>query len=51
MPLKVLGFIWLLTRFRMRARTSQKAAFNLANYSEFGLIDDARHKPRNASRP
>jgi len=38
MPIKVLGFIWLLTRFRMRARTSLKAAFNLANYSEFGLI-------------
>lgn len=31
-------FFWLLTRFRLRVRTSLLTAFTLANYSEFGLI-------------
>ena len=38
MPIKVAGFFLLLTRFRLRARTSLFASLNLANYSEFGLI-------------
>ena len=38
MPLKVVLFFSLLTRFRLRARTATLAAFSLANYSEFGLI-------------
>jgi glutathione-regulated potassium-efflux system ancillary protein KefC len=37
-PFKVALFFWLLTRFRLRARSSLLAAFSLANYSEFGLI-------------
>jgi len=36
--LKVILFFVLFTRFRLRARTSVLASFNLANYSEFGLI-------------
>ena len=36
--LKTLGFYWLLTRFKLRARTSVLASLSLANYSEFGLI-------------
>lgn len=31
-------FFLLLTRFKLRARTSLLATFNLSNYSEFGLI-------------
>ncbi|MCU7960753.1 MAG: cation:proton antiporter [gamma proteobacterium symbiont of Bathyaustriella thionipta] len=31
-------FYWLLTRFRLRARTSTLATLSLTNYSEFGLI-------------
>jgi glutathione-regulated potassium-efflux system ancillary protein KefC len=31
-------FFFLLTRFRLRARTSLLATLNLTNYSEFGLI-------------
>jgi len=31
-------FLFLMTRFRLRARTSLLAALNLNNYSEFGLI-------------
>jgi len=31
-------FLFLLTRFRLRARTALLAAINLTNYSEFGLI-------------
>jgi glutathione-regulated potassium-efflux system ancillary protein KefC len=38
MPLKVALFFGLLTRFRMRARTSLTTSLSLANYSEFGLI-------------
>ncbi|MCP5009540.1 MAG: cation:proton antiporter, partial [Aestuariibacter sp.] len=36
--LKVKLFFFIFTRFRLRARTSVLASFNLANYSEFGLI-------------
>ncbi len=38
LPFKVALFFALLTRFRLRARTSMLGAFSLANYSEFGLI-------------
>jgi predicted Kef-type K+ transport protein len=37
-PVKVAAFFWLLTRFRLRARTSLLTSLSLANYSEFGLI-------------
>lgn len=37
-PLKIMLFMFLLTRFRLRSRTSLLASFNLGNYSEFGLI-------------
>jgi hypothetical protein len=37
-PLKVSLFFWLLTRFRLRARTAFLTSLSLANYSEFGLI-------------
>lgn len=32
------GYVWLFTRFRLRARTAFHAAVVLATYSEFGLI-------------
>jgi predicted Kef-type K+ transport protein len=35
---KVILFFLLLTRFKLRARTSLLASFSLANYSEFGLL-------------
>lgn len=38
LPVKVFLFFLLFTRFRLRARTSLITSFNLANYSEFGLI-------------
>lgn len=38
MPLKVILFYWLLTLFKLRARTSFLTSLGLANYSEFGLI-------------
>ena len=38
LPFKVFLFFWLLTRFRLRARTSSLTSLSLANYSEFGLI-------------
>jgi predicted Kef-type K+ transport protein len=38
LPLKALVFFVLLTRFRLRARSSFLAAIALASYSEFGLI-------------
>lgn len=38
MPLKAIFLFLILTRFRVRARTSVLTSFNLANYSEFGLI-------------
>jgi predicted Kef-type K+ transport protein len=37
-PLKSGLYFWLLTRFRLRARTSVLAALGLSSYSEFGLI-------------
>jgi predicted Kef-type K+ transport protein len=37
-PVKVVLFFLLLTRFKLRARTATLASFSLANYSEFGLI-------------
>jgi len=37
-PLKVALFFALLTRFKLRARSSLLASLSLANYSEFGLI-------------
>jgi hypothetical protein len=37
-PIKVILFFLLLTRFKLRARTATLASFSLANYSEFGLI-------------
>ena len=38
MPFKAALFFGLLTRFKLRARTSMLTALSLANYSEFGLI-------------
>jgi glutathione-regulated potassium-efflux system ancillary protein KefC len=38
---KVALYFGLLTRFRLRSRTSLLAAFCLANYSEFGLLVSA----------
>jgi len=38
MLLKPLIYFLVLTRFRLRARTSMLASFSLSNYSEFGLI-------------
>jgi len=38
LPLKAAMFFWLMTRFRMRARTATLSALPLGNYSEFGLI-------------
>jgi predicted Kef-type K+ transport protein len=38
LPLKGMLFFWILTRFRLRARTSFLSSLVLANYSEFGLI-------------
>jgi len=37
-PFKVALFYLLLTRFKLRARSSLLASLSLANYSEFGLI-------------
>ncbi len=37
-PIKTAGFLLLLSRFRLRARTSMHASITLATYSEFGLI-------------
>lgn len=38
LPIKVFLFYVLLTRFKLRANTATLSTFNLANYSEFGLI-------------
>jgi len=38
MLLKPMAYFLVLTRFRLRARTSILVSFSLANYSEFGLI-------------
>jgi glutathione-regulated potassium-efflux system ancillary protein KefC len=40
-PLKVVLFFFILTRFKLRARTSMLTSLSLANYSEFGLIVSA----------
>jgi len=37
-PLKTAGFFWLMTKFRLRARTAVLSSLALANASEFGLI-------------
>ncbi len=37
-PLKVVLFFWLFTRFHLMATTANRASLTLANYSEFGLI-------------
>ena len=37
-PLRTVSFLWLFTRFRIRARTSLHAGLTLSTYSEFGLI-------------
>ena len=37
-PLKLVLFFFILTRFHLRARSSLLASCSLANYSEFGLI-------------
>ncbi|MCU8084392.1 cation:proton antiporter family protein [Shewanella sp. SM23] len=37
-PLKILLFVYILTRFKLRSRTSMLGSFNLGNFSEFGLI-------------
>jgi glutathione-regulated potassium-efflux system ancillary protein KefC len=38
LPIKVGLYFWLLTRWRLRARSATLASLGLANYSEFGLI-------------
>jgi predicted Kef-type K+ transport protein len=38
LPLKVVLYLWLMTRFHLRGRTGFLASLSLANYSEFGLI-------------
>jgi predicted Kef-type K+ transport protein len=38
LPLKTAGYLFAMTRFRLRARTSWHASVTLANFSEFGLI-------------
>jgi glutathione-regulated potassium-efflux system ancillary protein KefC len=38
LPLKAAGFVFILTRFRLRARTSWHSSVTLATFSEFGLI-------------
>ena len=41
LPIKVLLYYWLLSMFRLRARTSFLTSLGLANFSEFGLIVSA----------
>ena len=38
LPMKTAGFLLLLSRFRLRARTSLHTSVTLTTYSEFGLI-------------
>ncbi len=38
LPMKVILFFWLMTRFRLRARTASLSTLPLTNFSEFGLI-------------
>jgi glutathione-regulated potassium-efflux system ancillary protein KefC len=35
---KTLCYFWLMTKFKLRARSATLASLSLANYSEFGLI-------------
>ncbi|MCL1057393.1 cation:proton antiporter [Shewanella gelidimarina] len=37
-PIKIMLFLYLLTHFKLRSRTSLLTSFSLGNYSEFGLI-------------
>ncbi len=37
-PLKTAGYVMVMTRFRLRARTAWHSSITLGNYSEFGLI-------------
>ncbi|MEM9752719.1 MAG: cation:proton antiporter family protein [Planctomycetota bacterium] len=37
-PVKAVGFFWLMTKFRLRSRTAMLSSLALANASEFGLI-------------
>ncbi|MCG9695599.1 cation:proton antiporter family protein [Shewanella sp. Isolate11] len=37
-PIKIILFLYLLTYFKLRSRTSLMTSFSLGNYSEFGLI-------------
>jgi predicted Kef-type K+ transport protein len=38
LPVKSMGFFFLLTRFHFRSRTGLLSALSLSTYSEFGLI-------------
>jgi len=38
LPLKMFLYFFILTRFKLSARSSFKSTINLSNYSEFGLI-------------
>ncbi|HEY5651080.1 MAG TPA: cation:proton antiporter family protein [Acidimicrobiia bacterium] len=38
LPVKTFGYLAVLSRFRLRGRTTWHASVTLANYSEFGLI-------------
>ena len=38
LPVRTAVYVWVLTRLRLRARTSLHAGLTLTNYSEFGLI-------------
>jgi predicted Kef-type K+ transport protein len=38
LPIKTAGFVFLMSRFRLRARTAWHSSISLATYSEFGLI-------------
>lgn len=38
LPLKMLLYFFILSRFKLSARSSFKSTMNLSNYSEFGLI-------------
>lgn len=38
LPIRSVGFLWLITRFRFRARTGLHTSLTLSTYSEFGLI-------------
>lgn len=38
LPARTAAYVWVLTRLRLRARTSLHAGLTLTNYSEFGLI-------------